>query len=133
MHFIFRLFYKPNVLCINCACFLLSTSIWHTTRGFRFFIEQSVSSRTHLTLRLFVVHSALLLSSVYSARILEEFHLIRSSYIASCHPLKDSYLPDPFHQRTVLQQTNYSFSLPLRDREVANNFTISCPSIKHID
>lgn len=28
-------------------------------------------------LRLFVVHSALLLSSVYSARILEEFHLIR--------------------------------------------------------
>ena len=30
-----------------------------------------------MDLRLFVVHSALLLSSVYSARILEEFHLIR--------------------------------------------------------
>ena len=33
------------------------------------------------TIRLFVVHSALLLSSVYSARILEEFHLIRLRFI----------------------------------------------------
>ena len=49
-----------------------------------------------------------------------------TSYIQIYHPLKDSYSSSPFHQRTISRRTNYSFPLPLRDREVTTNFTISC-------
>ena len=45
-------------------------------------------------LRLFTVHSALLLASVYSARILEEFHLIRYKIY---HPLNV-----PLHRLSIL-------------------------------
>lgn len=84
--------------------------------------------QNQITLRL-VFFSWQLLASLF---IVHEYWRNSTSYIASCHPLKDSYSPNPFHQRTVFRQTNYSFSLPLRDKEVATNFTISCPSIKCI-
>lgn len=83
--------------------------------------------QNQITLRLFVVHSALLLSSVLSlissrcARILEEFHLIH----LDLSPTTDSRLPSPFHQRTIFRRTNYSFPLPLLDREVVTSFTIA--------
>ena len=50
-----------------------------------------------MDVRLFTVHSALLLASVYSARILEEFHLIRYKIY---HPPKDS-----LRRRTVVLPT----------------------------
>ena len=55
----------------------LFIGVWHlTSRGTFLYRTVSEFQDSSQTLRLFVVHSALLLSSVYSARILEEFHLI---------------------------------------------------------
>jgi hypothetical protein len=109
------------------SCFYHCVRVQYVRSTFRY--RTVYSSRTELTLRLFLLLLDVCSPSLF---IVHEYWRNSTSYIASCHPLKDSYSPDPFHQRTVLRQTNYSFSLPLRDKEVANNFTISCPSIKCI-
>lgn len=69
IRFIFWLFYKPNILRINCAWFLVSTT-WDTLRkDYVSLSNDTLQTPKSAVLRLFVVHSALLLSSVYSARI----------------------------------------------------------------
>ena len=68
-----------------------------------------------------VIYLGFASSFVYSARILEEFHLIH----LDLSPTTDPYSSSPFRQRTIFRWTNYSFPLPLRDREVTTNFTIA--------
>lgn len=88
--------------------------------GTCFVIGQS-RLQNQITLRLVFFSWQVLASFVYSARILEEFHLIH----LDLSPTTDSHLPSPFHQRTIFRRTNYSFPLPLRDREVVTSFTIA--------
>ena len=115
---------------VTFSCFY-TPCVW-CTWGVRFVIEQSKSSRALFkyydsgfflaTLRLlFLLLDVCSPSFVYSARILEEFHLIR----LDLSPTTDSYSPSPFQQRTIFRRTIYSFLLPLLDREVATNFTIA--------
>ena len=83
------------------------------------------------TLRLFVVHSALLLSSVYSARILEEFHLIHHTSLLVTH-LKihfTDFLQYYLHYIGFIQ-----VALPLRDRKVVSLYDkIYHPQLTYID
>ena len=43
-----------------------------------------------------------------------------TSYTSDLSPTYSFASPNPFHQRTTFRRTSYSFSLPLRDREVVS-------------
>ena len=106
--FSFPVSWAPELMLYVRSTFHYRTALWRVSAS---------------ALRLFVVHSALLLSSVYSARILEEFHLIHLD-------LSPTYrFTSPTSILTHYPVASIVFilvALPLLDREVVLRFTIGC-------